>query len=296
MKKTISLLLVALFIVSTYGQVYFLPENLNEVMAGNTRSSVRNVPERLNILMNELSDTDREIKDNFDAIGTLIHKQWFVLAEFEKDKNVMLQVFRTMLDNMSNMSDRLHSMELELFNPEALGFDNMHVTLTRVNKSADDAYKALQVGREGLAKSRDSYAKAKSDYARLTEMVNKAIDAIKNAVPYTPAPPVVTPQPEPQPQPSTDYDYSKMNVNIIRQKININKIAPREVVNSASVEGKMVLKKAKEREHQLSTIEKWMYKQAIKNQDGFSYVLIKNGKNNYTVFWWNVIDELEEIF
>ncbi|MGM0608137.1 MAG: hypothetical protein ACQESP_06940, partial [Candidatus Muiribacteriota bacterium] len=105
------------------------------------------------------------------------------------------------------------------------------------------------------------------------------------------------PEPEPEPEPQQPaYDYSAMDVYIRRAKVDTNNVGSDQIINSRSAEGQTVLKKAKEREHELSTIDRLMYKQALKGQDGFSFMILKHKTNEYTVYWWNVLDDISDIF
>ncbi|MGM0608136.1 MAG: hypothetical protein ACQESP_06935, partial [Candidatus Muiribacteriota bacterium] len=202
MKKNIFIMIAIMMAVTIYGEVYFIPESLNETMEfSSVRRGERNVPERISVLLDELSRTDANIKEDFDKIGGLIHKEWFTLSEFEKDKNIMLQYMRNTLDELSNLSDRLHSLELELFNPDALNFDRKYELRVRVNEFMETSYNSLQEGRDGLMNSRNVFGRAKSDYAKLTTMLRDTINTVKNAVPYSPPAPDPEPEPEPDPEP-----------------------------------------------------------------------------------------------
>ncbi|MFW5781690.1 MAG: hypothetical protein ACOCWO_00200, partial [Candidatus Muiribacteriaceae bacterium] len=248
---------------------------------------------RINTLLKDLEQTDGTVKDNYDRIQSLITKNWYLNSEFEKDRNVMLQLLRNTLDQFSNMNDRLHALELELFNPEELGFDAMYDYLDKAVIDMNQAYRALDQGKSGLKTAKEAFAKSKVAYARVTSNLTNAIDHVMNAVPYNPPAPQPDPEPVVESEPTPpEIDYDKLDVYIENKKVDVNEF---QVINSNSYEGKLVLKKSKERLHELSSVDRWMYREALKNKDGFSFLIAKLDDNYYTVFWWHVGDDVADI-
>ena len=47
-----------------------------------------------------------------------------------------------------------------------------------------------------------------------------------------------------------------------------------------------------ERLHELSSIDKFLYKEALREKEGYSIAIIKDAKNKYIVCWWHVADEI----
>lgn len=296
MKKLMTLGLIMIFATMIMAEnIYFLPENYNEMMPSRSRAGLRNnLPARLNALLEELKATDQNIKDNFDNLGSVIHKSWYLNAEFEKDRNIMLTVYREMLESLSNINDRLQGLEVELFNPDELGFGDMYSTLEATTKNLYGSYNGMEKGKSGLRKAKDLFGKAKVDYSKFTTMLSRAIDTVSGAVPYTPEPePVVNEPAEPFQEPQPTINYNDIRVHVEDSKINPSGL---DVINSNSYEGKLVVKKSKERMHEMSSTDRLMYKQALKGQDGFSYVIVKHAENEYTVYWWHLGDDIEDIF
>jgi hypothetical protein len=292
MKKIIVMLAMIFVVTSVYSsQVYFLIENQNELMGGNTRSRASsNVPERLRALLDDMKNTDNSLRASINDIDRLIGKQWFTMAEFEQDKNVMLQIFRESLDGMSNLKDRLGALELELFNPEQLPFKNIYTNLNSAQTNLDSSYKALAQGRNGLAEARTKYANGKSNYEKIQPDLDNIINTVMNSVPYNPStPPPVVNQPKEPEQPTDTINYNDINVQIFRKRI---KSFDFDVVNPTTYEGKLVLKKAETVTHQMNSLDKWLYRQAIKGEQGYSFIIIKHEKHKYTICWWHVADEI----
>jgi len=293
MKKILVMLLAVFCITTAFSDtIYFLPETQFEAMPSKSRG---NVPARIDALLKDLQATDKDIKDNFDSTGRIIHKSWYLNSEFEKDRNIMVSLLREIMDGLSNLDDRLQSLELELFNPDELGFNGMYNDLRKARSAVNSCYKNLNIGKSGIKKARNDFAEAKIAYARITENLVRVVQTIQNAVPYNPP----TQQPQ-QPNPQPTINYNRLEVRIVKEKI---KTYNYDIVNSNSYEGKLVLKKSKERLHELSSIDKLLYKKALRGQDGLSYAIVKNGDHDYTVFWWHIgddiggiIDDIEDIF
>lgn len=292
MKKIISILVItALSSLAFSNSIFFLPENESERYGLNisrSRAGDSSVPERLNMLCKELQHTDSRLKASFNSIGEIINRQWYLNSEFEKDVNVMLTMFRDGVDYISNLDDRAQALELELFNPEELGFYQLYANIADVKKHFESSYNELAKGKSGLRKSRADFENAQKSYNEVSPLVTNITAGVLNAVPYNP--PAPAPQPAPAPVVSEpDFDYSKMEVTVIRKKIKVSNF---DIIRIDSEEGKNVIKKSMERLHELSSIDKFLYKEALREKEGYSIAIIKDKKNKYIVCWWHVADEI----
>ena len=298
MKKLAVIGVIAALVTTSFaGDIYFLPENMNEVIGSRSvRSGLRaDVPARLSALLDELKDSDKEVKNNFDKIGEVIHKQWYLNSEFEKDRNIMLNFYRESLEKLSNLNDRLQGLEVELFNPEELGFKELYNGLEKATKNLFESYKQIEIGKAGLKNGKDLFGKAKADYAKFTANLARVISTVSGAVPYTPdvAPTPVTPQEPVVTEPQPTINYNAINVTVMNKKTEVFGL---DIVNSNSYEGKLVVKKSKERLHELSSTDRLMFKEALKGQDGFSFIIVKDSDNYYTIYWWHIGNDIQDIF
>ncbi|MCK9225510.1 MAG: hypothetical protein M0R46_15100 [Candidatus Muirbacterium halophilum] len=291
MKKLFSIIVMTALSVSVFSNsVFFLPENDSEKYGLNISRSraSSNVPERINILCKELKHTDSRLKASFNGINDTINKQWYLNSEFEKDLNVMLTMFRESVDYISNLDDRAQALELELFNPEELGFNKLYSSLADIKKNTEASYTELSKGKSGLRKAREIFEKAVNSQSNISALITSISSAVLNAVPYNPPAPAPTPTPAPVVS-EPDFDYSKMEVSVKRKKV---KLSDYDFIKLESVEGKNVIKKSMERLHELSSIDKFLYKEALRKKEGYSVVIIKNSKNKYIICWWHVADEI----
>ncbi len=295
MKKLLTLVMTLVFITSVFaGPVFFLPEDYTEVMPMRRSSTSSDIPERLHILLEELAKTDSQIKEKLDQISNLINKNWYLNSEFEKDRNIMLEVLRLVIEDYSNLNDRLSGLELELFNPEELGFDDMYKLLDSTNNNINKAYKELHVGKSGLKAARDAFGKGAMDYEKLSAKMIETIDKVKNAVPYNPqTPPAQTDEPQtPQVPAEEPINYNNLKVNIIRKHVKLNNL---DIIKDETYEGHLVLKKSKERLHELDSMNRWLFRQAISGGEGYTFIIVKNAKEDYTIYWWHTADEIADI-
>lgn len=289
MKRLIALVMIAFCLLYVNAQqIYFLPNtDTNRGMSyGTSRSSV---PAHLNALINTVKGIDKDIESNVGDISSVINKSWYLNAEFEKDRNIMLQLFRELLDQEGSIEDSMQSMELELFNPDSLPFKEFYNTVAMLKKSTDASYKAMESGKSGLRDSKKMFGEVLELYPEMSKLVNVICDTVSGAVPYTPEvveEPVVNEAPA---EPEPEYDFNSMKVNVVRKRIKVSKY---DIINVKNIEGRMVIKKSKERLHELSTVDRFLYKEALKEKEGYTYVIAKNAKNDYTVYWWHVADEI----
>jgi|GEM_PF-3302848 len=293
MKKLLILSITVLFITSVFAEpVYFIPEDYTEVMpmrrTGTGAGS--DIPERLHILLEELKNTDTSVNQRLNQVMSIINRNWYLNSEFEKDRNIILEVLRLIIEDYSNLNDRINGLELELFNPDELGFKDMYELLDSTNNNINKAYKELHIGKSGLKAARDAFRKGSMDYERLSEMIITVIDKVKNAVPYNPQSSSGSQQPQ-QPQ-EEHVNYNKLVVNIERKHIKLNNL---DIIRDETYEGHLVLKKSKERLHELDSMNRWLYRQAISGGEGYTFVIVKNAKENYTVYWWHTADEIADV-
>ncbi|MCK9225997.1 MAG: hypothetical protein M0Q02_13055, partial [Candidatus Muirbacterium halophilum] len=201
--------------------------------------------------------------------------------------------YRDSLEKLSNLNDRLQGLEVELFNPEELGFTELYNGLSKSTKSLFESYKQIEIGKAGLKNAKDLFGKSKAEYAKFTSNLSRVINAVSGAVPYTPdvTPPPVVPQQPVVTEPT--INYNALNVTILNKKVEGFGL---DMVNSNSYEGKLVVKKSKERMHELSSTDRLMYKEALKGKDGFSFIIVKDSDNYYTIYWWHIGNDIQDIF
>ncbi|MFW5782116.1 MAG: hypothetical protein ACOCWO_02360 [Candidatus Muiribacteriaceae bacterium] len=296
--KRIAILTMLALSITCFSQVYFIPEPMDNMPTRNTgfsrnMSCRNNVPQRINSLIDELKITDEQLTQKLNNIAQLIVKNWYLNSEFEADRNIMLNIFRESLDEFSNLNDRLHGLELELFNPEELPFSEAYSLLDNTTSLVSQAYKALDQGKSGLREAKTKFGKAHEMYESLSEKIMVITDVVSGAVPYN------EPAPAPAPDPGNineeeneTINYNAIEVEIDRKKI---KLSQYDIINPNEYEGKLVLKKSKERLHELSTLDRWMYRQALDEAEGYHFAIVKHTKDLYSVYWWHVADEIAGI-
>jgi len=280
MKRFFSVALLIGLSLSVFSDtVFFIPENNAERYGLNiSRSSRSSVPERLNMLCNEMKHTDTRLKVSLERIGELINKQWYLNSEFEKDLNIMLQMFRESIDYISNLEDRSQALEMELFNPEELPFSELYSNLEAVKKDTDSSYKELSKGKSGLKEGRKFFSKASQNYSSVNQSVIAITSAVSGAVPYNP--PVIQPTPAPVAA-EPEFDYEKMEVKVLRKRL---KLSDHDFIRLDSEEGKTVIKKSMERLHELTSIDRFLYKEALKKKEGYTITILKDSRNRYIIY------------
>lgn len=276
-------------------EVFNAAGNTNTVVFRSGRGSQRETVERIKLLIRSMKNGCKATDDCLGNIDELINKTWYFNADFEADQTVMLAKLRETLDQLGGIASDLEAVKAELFDPSALGVDDMIKSVEATGKHGQAAYNSMRVGSSELAAARTSYGKTQEYWAKTKAALLPMLEKLEGSLPApapAPAPdpaPAPTPDPVPAPEPAPSFDPANMTVVIINERVKFNES---QTVLGATPEGKAVITKMKSQLRHLSTIERLQINQALKGQAGFSYVIRKVQNNVYYFYWWNLLNEI----